>query len=106
MVFIFSLVPYKLFHSHVNYALIKDFWAHQIYKGTIEISKGPLKLRILHVFEWDMGHWPILRVYHHFGPGLSLTSVTIERMYVNSSNQLITENEWLTIKLHNVVDNV
>ena len=26
----------------------------------------------LHVFEWDMGHWPILRAHHHFGPGLSL----------------------------------
>ena len=35
---------------------IKDSWAHQIFKGPIEISKGPLKLCNLHVFEWDMGH--------------------------------------------------
>ena len=24
------------------------------------------------VFEWDMGHWPILRAHHHFGLGLTL----------------------------------
>ena len=27
---------------------------------------GSLKFRNLHVFEWDMGHWPILRAHHHF----------------------------------------
>ena len=26
----------------------------------------------LHVFEWDLGHWSILRAHHHFGLGLSL----------------------------------
>ena len=39
---------------------IKDSWAHQI-------SNGTLKFENLHVFEWDMGHWPILRAHHHFG---------------------------------------
>ena len=32
-----------------------------------------LKFGNLHVFEWDMGHWPILRAHHHFWLGLSLT---------------------------------
>ena len=27
-------------------------------KGPIQISNGPLKFGNLHVFEWDMGHWP------------------------------------------------
>ena len=39
--------------------------------GPINISDGPLKFGNLHVFEWDMGHWPILRA-HHFGLGLTL----------------------------------
>ena len=42
-------------------------------KGPIKISNGPLEFGNLHVFEWDMGHWPILRAHHHFGLGLSLT---------------------------------
>ena len=41
-------------------------------KGPIKISYGPLKFRTLHVFEWEMGHWPILRAHHHFGLGLTL----------------------------------
>ena len=45
-------------------------------KGPIkidQISNGPLKFGNLHVFEWDMGHWPILiRAHHHFGLGLTL----------------------------------
>ena len=50
-----------------------------------------------------MGYGPLA---HFKGPSSFLSriipdlSVTIERMYVNISNQLITENEWLTIKLH------
>ena len=52
---------------------VKDSWAHQILQGPIEISKGPLKSCNLHVFEWDMGHWPILWAHHQFCPGLSLT---------------------------------
>ena len=65
----------QLFKSHANYALM---WILKILgliifcKGPIRISNGPLKLRNLHAFEWDMGHWPILRVHHHFGLGLSL----------------------------------
>ena len=47
---------------------IKDSW------GPLKISNGPLKFGNLHLFEWDMGHWPILTAHHHFGPGLSLSS--------------------------------
>ena len=39
-------------------------------KGPIKISNDPLKFGNLHVFEWDMGHWP--GAHHHFGLGLSL----------------------------------
>ena len=76
MDFIFGWAPiYKLFKSHVNYALM---WISRILgpikfcKGPIKISNGPLKFGNLHVFEWDMGHWPILSAHHHFGPGLTL----------------------------------
>ena len=41
-------------------------------KGPIKISNGQLKFGNLHVFEWDMGHWPILRAHHHFWLGLTL----------------------------------
>ena len=51
---------------------IKDSWAHQILQRAHKISNGPLKFGNLHVFEWDMGHWPILRAHHHFGLGLTL----------------------------------
>ena len=53
----------------------KESWAHQILQRATKISKGPLELCNLHVFEWDMGHSPILRAHHHFGPGLSLNGV-------------------------------
>ena len=45
--------------------------------GPIKISNGPLKFGNLHVFEWDMGHWPILRALHHFWLGLTLALDTI-----------------------------
>ena len=38
----------------------------------IKISNDPLKFGNLHVIEWDMGHWPILKAHHHFGLGLTL----------------------------------
>ena len=66
---------YKLFKSHVNYALM---WILRILgpikfcKGPIKNSNDPLKFGNLHVFEWDMGHWPILTAHHHFGLRLSL----------------------------------
>ena len=65
---------YQLFKSH-NCALmgiLRILGPIKFCKGPMKISKGPLKLGNLHVFEWDMGHWPILRARHHFGPGLSL----------------------------------
>ena len=78
---------YKLFKSHVNYALM---WISRILgpikfcKGPIKISNGPLKFGNLHVFEWDMGHgmghWSILRAHHHFGLGLSL-SIFCEKLW-------------------------
>ena len=49
---------YKLFKSHVNYALM---WILRILgpikfcKGPIKILNGPLKFGNLHVFELDMG---------------------------------------------------
>ena len=52
---------------------IKDSWAHKICKRAPQKnSNGPLKFGNLHVFEWDMSHWSILRAHHHFGLGLSL----------------------------------
>ena len=75
---------YKLFKSHVNYALM---WILRILgpikfcKGHIKISNGQLKFGNLHVFEWDMGHWPILRAHHHFGLGLSLKTAKIRKLY-------------------------
>ena len=63
---------YKLFKSHVNYALmwiLRILGSIKFCKGPIKISNGPLKFGDLHVFELDMGHWPILRAHHHFGLG-------------------------------------
>ena len=54
---------------------IKDSWAHRILQRAHKISNGPLKFETLHVFEWDMGHWPILRAHHHFGLELTLGTV-------------------------------
>ena len=73
----FWLCPiYKLFKSHVNYALynvdIKDSSPIKFCKRPIKISNGPLKFGNLHVFEWDMGHWSILRAHHYFRLGVSL----------------------------------
>ena len=42
---------------------IKDFWAHQILQMAHTNFKWPIKIW---KFEWDMGHWSILRVFHHF----------------------------------------
>ena len=51
---------------------IWDFWPIKFCKGPIKIAKCPLKFGNLHVFELDKSHWPIIRTYHRFGPGLSL----------------------------------
>ena len=64
----------KLFKSHVNYALtwiLRILVPIKFCKGPIKISNGPLKFGNLHVLEWDMCHWSILRAHHHFGLGLS-----------------------------------
>ena len=59
---------------------INDSWVHQIlhqrtHQRAHRNFKGPFKLCNSHVFEWDTGHWPILRAHYHFGPRLSLTLV-------------------------------
>ena len=47
---------------------IKDSRAHQILQRAHKNFKWPIKIWInLHVFEWDIGHWPILRAHHNFG---------------------------------------
>ena len=51
---------------------IKDSWAHQILQRVRKNFKWPIKFGNLHVFEWDIGHLPILRAHHHFALGLSL----------------------------------
>ena len=51
---------------------IKDSSAHQILQRAHKNFKWPIKIWKLHVFESDMGHWPILRAHHHFGLGLTL----------------------------------
>ena len=66
---------YKLFKSHVHYALtwiLRILGPIKFRKGPIKISKGLLKFGNLHVFESDMGLWSILMAHHHFGLGLSL----------------------------------
>ena len=62
--------------SNVN---IKDSWAHQILQRAHKILNGPLKFGNLRVFEWDMGHWPILTAHHHFGLGLTLPDLNNSR---------------------------
>ena len=62
-------------------------------KGPIKISNGPLKFGNLHVFEWDMGHWPILKAHHHFGLGLTLQLLLFQ-------NLLIEKNANILEKLH------
>ena len=47
----------------------------------IKISKCPLKFGNLHVFEWAMGHWLILRAHHHFEPGLFLQQPSKNRIF-------------------------
>ena len=68
---------YKLFKSHVNYALtwiLRIIGPIKFCIGPLEISNGPLKFGNLHVFEWDIGHYTILfRAQNHFGLGLSLS---------------------------------
>ena len=52
---------------------IKDSWAHQILQRAHQNFKWPINIwKFLHVFEWDMEHWPILRAHHHFGLGSSM----------------------------------
>ena len=68
---------YKLLKSHVNYALmwiLRILGTIKFYKGPIKISNDPLIFGNVHVFEWDMGHWPILWAHHYFGLGLSLAA--------------------------------
>ena len=90
-----------LIKSHVNYALM---WVLRILgpikfcKGPIKISNGPLKLGNLHVFEWDMGHWPILWAHHHFELGLTL-NVTLLRKASQVKQCYPIENSF--IKLNN-----
>ena len=55
---------------------INNSKAHQILQRANKISKGPLKFLKFEDFEWDIGHWPILRANHHFGQGLSLVLFT------------------------------
>ena len=42
---------------------IRDSWAHQVLQRANKNFKWPIKFGNLHVFEWDMGHWPILKKY-------------------------------------------
>ena len=55
--------------------ILRILWPIKFCKGPIKISNGPLKFGNLHVFEWDMGHWPISRAHHPFGLGLTLFGV-------------------------------
>ena len=72
MDFIFGWAPYTIIQiscqlcSNVD---IKDSWAHQILQKAHKNFKWPIKIW---KFEWDMGHWPILRAHHHFELGLTL----------------------------------
>ena len=89
---------YKLqvFKSHVNYALmwiLRILGPIEFCKGPIKISNGPLKFGNLHVFEWDMGHWPILRAHHPFGLGLTLcVNTQLTQKLIWSSVYIIKKN--------------
>ena len=80
-------------------------------KGPIKISNGPLKFGNLHVFEWDMGHWPILRAHHHCGLGLTLVksrSLLIKLIPNVISNMLIIlalKTRWKSV-LNNAETNI
>ena len=69
MDFILAGPIYKLFKYHVNYADIKDSWANQILQRAHTNFKWIIKIC---KFEWDMGHWPVLRAHHNCGLGLTL----------------------------------
>ena len=65
---------------HVNYALmrmLRILWPIKFCKGLIKNSNGQLKFGNVHVFEWEMDHWPIFRAHHHFGLGLSLQAANL-----------------------------
>ena len=78
---LFLLGPiYKLFKSHFNYALrwiLRILGPIKFCKGPIKISNGPLKFGNLHVFEWDIGHWPIIIRAH---PAISHCSHLLLKM--------------------------
>ena len=84
--------------SHVNYALM---WILRILgpikfcKGPIKISNGPIKFGNLHVFERDMGHWPILRAHHHFGLGLTLCCTVPTDSYCGHCKQKLMFCEYI-----------
>ena len=85
MDFIFGRAPYT---SYSNLKLcsnvdIKDSWAHQILQRAHKNFKWPIKIW---KFEWDMGHWSILRAHHHFRLGLSLLLESILEVLENSLN--------------------
>ena len=64
----------------INYALmwiLRILGPIKFFIGPIKILNSPLKFGNLHVFEWDMGHWPILRDNHHFGLGLTLVGILV-----------------------------
>ena len=76
---------------------IEDSWAHQILQRAHKISNGPLKFGNLHVFEWDMGHSPILRAHHHFGLGLTLSTHRDSREFQTSSPTVLLSRSLLGV---------
>ena len=94
---------HKLFKSRVHYALtwiLRILGPIKFCKGPIKISNGPLKFGNLHVFEWDMGHWSILRAHHLFGLGLSLglsifCSVAETKDFVEDLFEVVTNKSYI-----------
>ena len=66
-----------------------DSWVNQILRRAHKNFKWPIKIW---KFEWDIGHWPILRAHHPFWLGLTLGFAKIDskRISMKSENQCKT----------------
>ena len=70
---LFWLAPYTSYLNIMSIMrILRILKPIKFCKGPIKISNGSLKFGNLNVFEWNMGHWPVLRAHHNCGLGLTL----------------------------------
>ena len=75
--------------------ILRILWPIKFCKGPKKNLNGPLKFGNWHVFEWDMGHSPILRAHHHFGLGLTLKFHVIFTFRLQVFKWISTFEMWL-----------